>query len=95
MRYAKGLMRLTATGRRYAVEVRPHFAGEAVELRLHRDDAKGGPCVELRLDEAQALLRSLQSACDRARQHARDAHRAARADAELELVVDRLARRLR
>lgn len=91
MRDAKGTLRLVPTGRAYAAEVRPRVRGDVLWLELHRDDSKGAPYVELRLDEAQTLLRSLQSACDRIREAARAADRKARADAELERIVDRVA----
>lgn len=79
MRHAKGALRLTTLGRAYRVEVRPGVCvvgSGGVDLDLHRDDCKPGPTVHLLLDEAQALQRTLQAACDEAYRRAKQRHQA-------------------
>lgn len=92
MRGAKGTLRLTATGRDYAVEVRPRDRDSGVELQIHRDDSKGVPTVRLSLDDALILGRALQAAHDRAHQRAREEHRKAKADAEFNRILDSVAK---
>lgn len=58
----------TVTGRAYAAEVQARATGHHVELAFHRDDCKGGPTISMSHDDAAALMRTLQSAVDKARE---------------------------
>jgi hypothetical protein len=80
VRYAKGVLQLSLRPG-HIVEVRPRADGAGVRLEIHRDDCRhagplGGPVVTLQLDEAQALLRTLQGACDEAYRRAKAQHKA-------------------
>jgi hypothetical protein len=90
------LLWLIPTSRRsYYVEVRPSAELGAVRLELHRTDCKPSPVVRLFLDDARVLLRKLQGACDLAERSAYIEYKNAKARAELDRVVDRVAETLR
>lgn len=90
-RKAEGSLRLVPVGgRTYRCDVRPRASAGVVELELHRDDSKPSPVVRLALDDARALLRLLQAACDRAHHQAKLEHHRRIANAEIDRILDRV-----
>lgn len=77
-REAKGTLKLTRFGRFYDVRMRVEAEGPrgVVVLEADRLDCQPSPVVRMPLDEAQAFLRQLQSACDQAARLAHQAHKA-------------------
>jgi hypothetical protein len=73
-------------GLSHPVEVQARSSCSTVRLDLRRPDCRPAPELVLKLDEARALLKTLQAACDRAYHWARENdHR------HLQRAVDRVA----